>query len=354
MAFSDDSVLARLSSLNDSHDSIATAAQWIMFHRRHAERTAHIWLQRLRDSSSTKRLSLVYLANEVTQQSKARHRQDFVIAFSPVIAEALAVAYKGAPPDIQTKLRRVVDVWADRSIFDPVTQGAIEARLREVEKSKAGSNGAFGPNTGSIPPELSRLLTLYCAVETTRLPSKSSTYTADNDWASLQGDGPSLSSAPVYAARLNGLIRSLATAEGAVMESIKARMTLIEELEQLLGSHRNILATDEAQVATLARRKAEIEGKKRDVEMAIIRTFPSQDKQNVSLDDFTRSSLAEPARPEMEELTPPPLDPSQIGLRSALPTAIGESKKRRLDDTSEVSELETDNGIEPDVTEILR
>lgn len=33
MAYTDDSVLARLSALNDSHDSIATAAQWIMFHR---------------------------------------------------------------------------------------------------------------------------------------------------------------------------------------------------------------------------------------------------------------------------------------------------------------------------------
>lgn len=33
MAYNDDSVLARLSSLNESHDSIATAAQWIMFHR---------------------------------------------------------------------------------------------------------------------------------------------------------------------------------------------------------------------------------------------------------------------------------------------------------------------------------
>jgi regulator of Ty1 transposition protein 103 len=33
MAYNDDAVLARLSALNDSHDSIATAAQWIMFHR---------------------------------------------------------------------------------------------------------------------------------------------------------------------------------------------------------------------------------------------------------------------------------------------------------------------------------
>lgn len=33
MAYNDDSVLARLSSLTETHDSIATAAQWIMFHR---------------------------------------------------------------------------------------------------------------------------------------------------------------------------------------------------------------------------------------------------------------------------------------------------------------------------------
>jgi regulator of Ty1 transposition protein 103 len=63
MAYNDDAVLARLSALNESHDSIATAAQWIMFHRRHADRTVQLWMQRLKDSSSTKRLMLIYLAN---------------------------------------------------------------------------------------------------------------------------------------------------------------------------------------------------------------------------------------------------------------------------------------------------
>ena len=33
MAYTDDAVLAKLSALNESHESIATAAQWIMFHR---------------------------------------------------------------------------------------------------------------------------------------------------------------------------------------------------------------------------------------------------------------------------------------------------------------------------------
>jgi len=66
---------------------------------------------------------------EVTQQSKARHKDDFLVAFSPVIAEAAAVAYKGAPAEVQSKLRRVVDVWRDRGIFEQPIQAAVEARM---------------------------------------------------------------------------------------------------------------------------------------------------------------------------------------------------------------------------------
>lgn len=66
---------------------------------------------------------------EVTQQTKARHKDDFLQAFSPFIADATAMAYKGASADIQAKLRRVVDVWRERNIFDAATQTAMEARL---------------------------------------------------------------------------------------------------------------------------------------------------------------------------------------------------------------------------------
>jgi regulator of Ty1 transposition protein 103 len=52
-----------------------------------------------------------------------------VVAFSPIIAEATATAYKGAPAEIQGKLRRVVEVWRDRAIFEAPIQTAIETRL---------------------------------------------------------------------------------------------------------------------------------------------------------------------------------------------------------------------------------
>lgn len=65
----------------------------------------------------------------MAQQSKIRHKDDFIIAFAPVIAEAVSVAYKGAPAELQAKLKRVIDVWRDRSIFEAPIQSAIDARI---------------------------------------------------------------------------------------------------------------------------------------------------------------------------------------------------------------------------------
>jgi hypothetical protein len=66
---------------------------------------------------------------EVAQQSKARNKNEFLTAFAPVIAEATATAYKGATNDVQGKLRRVVEVWRQRSVFELPIQEAIESRI---------------------------------------------------------------------------------------------------------------------------------------------------------------------------------------------------------------------------------
>lgn len=75
------------------------------------------------------RLANYTFVTEVAQQSKARRKDDFLIAFSPVIAEATATSYKGATNEVQQKLRRVVEVWRSRQIFEPSIQEAIESRI---------------------------------------------------------------------------------------------------------------------------------------------------------------------------------------------------------------------------------
>lgn len=129
--FTDEAVKQKLSALNESQDSIVTVAQWLMFHRRQAVRTAELWLQKMKDPSTTasKKLSLMYLANEMVQQSKLKKKDDILAAFSTLIGEGMIIAYKSAPPDVQNKLKRTVEVWRQRNILDQASQEAIEAQI---------------------------------------------------------------------------------------------------------------------------------------------------------------------------------------------------------------------------------
>ncbi|KAL1878075.1 hypothetical protein VTK73DRAFT_8126 [Phialemonium thermophilum] len=422
MSYTPDAVLAKLSALNESHDSIATAAQWIMFHRRHADSTVQLWLQRLKDSPSPKRLNLIYLANEVTQQSKARHKDDFLVAFSPVIAEATATAYKGAPTEIQAKLRRVVDVWRERRIFEQPIQAAIEARIEELDKARGAVKSGFGGSifgagsmsaTGSLPTELKGVVDLHATLTKHQLPLKSSLATANSEYEKLTDPANSLPAAPVYAARLNGLLKHLASAESAVAESVKARQALVAALEKVLSTHRQALQSDEEQQRELASRKESIEKKKQEVELEIMRNLSTTEDTKSPAERNLGSPAPEPDRPEVEALTPPPvealtppdvpdnqlqefyeppaapapkdgssLSPAPPSVQSpqiradpvcqssapgiemlsnlasqypAVPVSVnGSNKRRRVDSDDDFPDLGGDDGIEPDVAEILR
>lgn len=105
-------------------------------------------MTRLRGANGIKRIALIYLANgksieykylaillanaystEIVQQSKARRKEDFLIAFSPIIADATVIAYKGSNSDVQDKIRRVVEVWRARQIFDEAIQSNVEKKI---------------------------------------------------------------------------------------------------------------------------------------------------------------------------------------------------------------------------------
>jgi len=158
-SYSTDLVIQKLSNLNESQDSITSVsqciappfptnfAQGVLFHRRAANETVQTWLQCLREgtpsfriqnnqlitaSSSGRKLNLIYLANEVVQQSKARKKDDFPKAFGGIIGEAMELAYRGVTLEIQGKLRRVLDVWRARAVFEINILSDIDSRLEST------------------------------------------------------------------------------------------------------------------------------------------------------------------------------------------------------------------------------
>jgi regulator of Ty1 transposition protein 103 len=111
---------------------------------------------------------------------------------------------------------------------------------------------------------------------------------------------------PVHAARLSQLLKTLANAESSVSEIIKSRQALIDGLEKILDSNRSALAKEQSLVVQLAERKAETESKKRDVEDAIMRGLSAENSPAVH--NGGEVGADETARPEIEALTPPPVE----------------------------------------------
>ncbi|EME45645.1 hypothetical protein DOTSEDRAFT_71370 [Dothistroma septosporum NZE10] len=312
MSYSDDAVRAKLAALNETQDSIVTNAQWIMFHRRHADRTAQLWLQRLQESTSaSKRLVLLYLANEVVQQSRARSKTDFLVAFEPLIGEGVALAYKGASQEVQGKLRRVVDVWKERRIFDPHVQEQIEKRLQDIDKAKGGKSlgggprlggSLFGGSGGGVATELDGINKSQTALSKAEAALSGVVNKADAEYEKMMDSNAPIPSAPVRAAKLRGLVKDLMASQKAIETSLSARQDLITGLEKLLESNRVKVTDEESKAAGLTAKIDEQEATIRLVEDAIMRgaSEPPVSGMNGTPDG------TDPQRPETESFTPPP------------------------------------------------
>ncbi|KAF2019782.1 DUF618-domain-containing protein [Aaosphaeria arxii CBS 175.79] len=313
MAFTDEAIKAKLASLNETQESISGVSQWIMFHRRHAERTAQIWMQRVKESTPNKKLSLIYLANEIVQQSKIRKKDEFLRAYDAIIVEAAAAAYKGSSSEVQGKIRRVVEVWRGRQVFKQQIQEQIEAALDEVDRSRPSRKPALGGSlysSSSVPPELTTVAKEATNLQKADGVAKPAVKIASQEYEKLTNPNNPIPSAAVHAARLADLVKKLATAEGAVAESIKARRELITGLEKLLHTNQEKLSAEEKQVTELKSQKDAIQLRTREVEEAIIKGLPPAEQNAISTAPLPVGSSrpSAPGRPDIEELTPPPME----------------------------------------------
>ncbi|KAF8466632.1 RNA polymerase II-binding domain-containing protein [Kalaharituber pfeilii] len=317
MSYSDETVLSKLSALNETQEGIVSIAQWVMFHRRYAKRTAELWLQRVRESAAQRKLNLIYLANEVVQQSKARKKEDFVQAFTPIIAEATELAYQ-SPPDIQQKVKRVVQVWRQRQIFDNETLNSIEARVEAVEKGKpmGGTGRRIGGGIlggglgggGGVPQELSKLVTAHQNL-TGKLSTSTISYGSANMEYTKHMESNNIPAPPVYAARLSQLLKTLDTAHTAVQDAITARSELLKNLELLLDTNKAALAGEQQQLDEIIAKRAKTDEMKREVENKILSGLDSSNGNSGRESADARSKTPEEFdRPAVEALTPPPMD----------------------------------------------
>lgn len=271
-------------------------------------------------------------------------------------------------------------------------------KTRNATKVGGFSGSLFGSSSPAIPTELSALVTPQQTITKIQTPMALAIKTANAEYDKLNDPTAVTPSAPVYAARLNGLMMTLATAEGAVAECVKARQELVGALEKLLQMNRDALQAEESQLNELGARKTTIEGKKQEVEVSILRGLSGNEHEKSGEDVISMSnSCQEPDRPEVEALTPPHVGadddmydkpssrdneslpaapvsqsssatqqttfPSAPGIEmlSHLASAAqyqavpvnGSSKKRKVAPGDDFPDLGNDDGIDADVTQMI-
>ena len=205
-------------------------------------------------------------------------------------------------------------------LFHLLTRASELDKSRSSNKKPLLGGSLFGSSSGpSAPPEIQPLVSLQIAVSKAAATTTSAVPTAETEYEKLNDPSKPTPTPPVHAARLSALVKSLASAESAVSESIKARRNLIEGLEKIIETNRAALATEEAQKDVLAARKISTEAKKRDVEDGIMRGLSAEStpiaahgspisgsKTNGNAVSPIDNASVEPERPHVEELTPPP------------------------------------------------
>ncbi|KAK6198462.1 regulator of Ty1 transposition [Scheffersomyces amazonensis] len=288
MSFSAEIFKNKLSVLDDSQDSIVSISQWVLFHHRHSKEAASIWSEFLLNvpastikNPSSKRLSLLYLCNDVVQQARRKRREEFISDFAKVLPNALKLTYATVTPPIKPKVERLINVWEERQVFSPedirlmkeaIAVAKKNPNLANNLKNKSDSHNIIeqkSPPLADIAPELKSLNELFLKLN--KLRDESQTYLTQYGIQSktyLPHD-PALNDAlpgpRAYLAKLNTLEKVSHSSINSLIELKQLKTSIQDHLSRLSTFISESVDTDESKLKTINEKLTRLDRVKSDL-----------------------------------------------------------------------------------------
>ncbi|KAG8373329.1 hypothetical protein BUALT_Bualt11G0012900 [Buddleja alternifolia] len=128
--FSEQILADKLSKLNSTQQCIETLSHWCIFHRSKAEQVVATWDKQFHSSEMVKKVPLLYLANDILQNSK-RKGDEFVTEFWKVLPSALKDVVNKGDDRGKTAVSRLVGIWEERRVFGSHSKSLKDAMLGE-------------------------------------------------------------------------------------------------------------------------------------------------------------------------------------------------------------------------------
>ncbi|XP_030468693.2 uncharacterized protein LOC115687324 [Syzygium oleosum] len=128
--FSEQILADKLSKLNSTQQCIETLSHWCIFHRSKAELVVATWDKQFHNSEMVQKVPLLYLANDILQNSK-RKGNEFVNEFWKVLPAALKDVVEKGDDRGKNVVSRLVVIWEERRVFGSRAQNLKDLMLGE-------------------------------------------------------------------------------------------------------------------------------------------------------------------------------------------------------------------------------
>ncbi|XP_036422532.1 uncharacterized protein slc30a8 isoform X2 [Colossoma macropomum] len=163
--FSESALEKKLAELSNSQQSVQTLSLWLIHHRKHSKTIVKVWYNELKKAQVSRKLTFLYLANDVIQNSK-RKGPEFTQDFAPVITDAFKHVSSDGEEGCKKQLDRVLSIWRERAVYEndlldklsEVLHGEKKAKKRPYEEIKARDEDFASQSSPSEPPQTADLI----------------------------------------------------------------------------------------------------------------------------------------------------------------------------------------------------
>uniref|UniRef100_A0A3Q3X0E7 CID domain-containing protein n=1 Tax=Mola mola TaxID=94237 RepID=A0A3Q3X0E7_MOLML len=115
-SFSEPALEKKLTELSSSQQSVQTLSLWIIHHRKHSALIVKVWHRELKKAKSNRKLTFLYLANDVIQNSKKKG-PEFTKDFESVLVDACSHVASEADENCKKHMERLLNIWKERSLY---------------------------------------------------------------------------------------------------------------------------------------------------------------------------------------------------------------------------------------------
>ncbi|XP_028307747.1 regulation of nuclear pre-mRNA domain-containing protein 1B [Gouania willdenowi] len=115
-SFSESALEKKLTELSSSQQSVQTLSLWIIHHRKHSALIVKVWHRELKKAKTNRKLTFLYLANDVIQNSKKKG-PEFTKDFETVLVDACSHVASDGGENCKKPMERLLNIWKERNLY---------------------------------------------------------------------------------------------------------------------------------------------------------------------------------------------------------------------------------------------